>query len=109
MRRVWPKRVRHPSGGIENQHVIARVTRRRAKAKLGDGQQKQQQADQLQQQRPGLLQLAPMLQHGRLFRGGEEAQRRNGVVLAHAVQQIQRHDHARKRSQDREKLGQGED
>ncbi len=46
---------------------------------------KQQQADQLQQQGPGLLQFAPMLQHGGLLRGGEEAQSRDGVVLPHAV------------------------
>ncbi len=69
---------------------------------------KQQQADQLQQQRPGLLQFAAMLQYRRLLGGGEEAQRGDGVVLAHAVQQVQRHDDARERSQDREELGQRE-
>ena len=40
----------HPCGGVDNQHMIARVACRRAEAKLRDGQQKQQQADQLQQQ-----------------------------------------------------------
>ena len=56
--------------------------------------------------RPRLLQFAPMLQHWGLFGGGEEAQRRNGVVLPHAVQQVQRHHDARKRSKNREELGQ---
>ena len=109
MRRDGPNARGHPGGGIENQHVIARVARWRTEAKLRDGQQKQQQAHQLQQQRPGLLQFAPMLEHRRLLGGGEEAQRRDGVVLPHAVQQVQSHDHARERSENRQKLGQRQD
>jgi hypothetical protein len=62
--------------------VIARVSDRRTKAELRDGQQQQQQTDQLQQERPGLLQLAAVFQYGRLFDSGKEAQRGDRVALA---------------------------
>ena len=54
----------------------------------------------------GCCNLRRCLSTGRLFGGGEEAQSRDGVALPHAVEQIQRHDQARKRSEDREELGQ---
>ena len=53
------------------------------------------------------MQLAAVFQYGRLFDSGEETQRGDGVVLAHAIKQIERHHDARERSQDGEKLRQG--
>ncbi len=54
------------------------------------------------------MQFAAVLQYGRLFDCGEEAQCGNRVVLAQAIEQIERHHDARERSQNGEKLGQGQ-
>ncbi len=104
---IGAEAVGHPRGNVENQHVIARIADWRAKADLSDGKQQQQQAEQLQKERPGLLQLAAMLQDWLLFGNVKKTQGRDGVMLAPAVQQIQRHDDTRERPQDREELGQG--
>ena len=81
----------HPGGSVENDHVVAARHRGSAEAHLRERQHQQRHADQLQNQRPGLIDVPAPRRHRGLLRRHPESQRGDHLLAARAVEQIQRH------------------
>ncbi len=83
--------------------MIAAVAVEQTELRAGDGDQQQQQAQQLQQKAPRLLDSAAMAQFGANVSVRPESQRGDAQFLFGPVQQIERHygggDHPGNRQQ----------
>ena len=84
--------------------MVAAGIERSAPAQLGDGQHQQRHADQLQHERPGLLDVAAVRGGGGLLGGHPEAQRGDHLAAARPVEQIERHGEGRNGPEDRQEL-----
>ena len=98
----------HPRGGIEHDDVVAAGLRGRAEAQLRDREEQQRHADQLQEERPGLLDLAPARGDCGLLGGDPEAQRGDHDFAARAIRAGTARPRWRRCAEDREELQQRE-
>ena len=85
----------HPGRGFEDNDVIAAGLRGRAEPELRDGEQQQRHADELQDERPGLLDAAAASRRGGILRSHPEAECGDELLAARAVEQIERHGKGR--------------
>lgn len=88
--------------------MIARLPRLRAPAELGDRQQQQSHADQLQDERKRLLDPLAAGHHGGLLGRQPEAQSGNHLLAPRTIEQVQGHHHRRDGTEQNQELPQRE-
>src|SRR5205823_3389103 len=83
---AWTGSRGHPRGRVENQDLVARVAVGRSESELREGQDQQRQAQDLEQERPGLLQTAAVLVLRYPVERAKKSERGYGLFPSNAVQ-----------------------